>query len=100
VTGDRDRPGLLHSTPLCPRVTLTDWEYLGLPAYLNRSNRRMRTRMSGGVGGGVAGISPVTPYPDYSGTGPRETTGLTPFPAGTWVPGVAAKSKSLTVNSE
>jgi hypothetical protein len=27
------------------------WEFLGLPADLNRSNCRMRTRTSGGVGG-------------------------------------------------
>ena len=35
----------------CPRATSTGWESRGLPANLNHSNRRMRTRMSGGVGG-------------------------------------------------
>src|SRR5689334_19396937 len=35
------------STP----VTSTTWEYRDLPINLNLSNRRMRTRMSGGVAG-------------------------------------------------
>jgi hypothetical protein len=35
---------------------LTGWEYLGLSRNLNTTNRRMRTRMSGGVGGDVRAI--------------------------------------------
>ena len=40
------------SRPRCPRATSTVWESRGLLRNLNDSNRRMRTRTSGGVGGG------------------------------------------------
>ncbi|WP_200883823.1 group II intron maturase-specific domain-containing protein [Archangium violaceum] len=35
----------------CPRVSSTGWEFRDLPANLNLSNRRMRTRLSGSVAG-------------------------------------------------
>ena len=46
-----------RSESRCPRATTTDKESRGLPANLNCSNRRMRTRMSGGVGGERRGQS-------------------------------------------
>jgi len=36
----------------CPPARSTRWEFPDLAVNLNRPNRRMRTRMSGGVGGG------------------------------------------------
>jgi RNA-directed DNA polymerase len=40
------------SRPLCPRGTMTAWGCHGLRGDLDLPNRRLRTRMSGGVGGG------------------------------------------------
>jgi hypothetical protein len=42
---------------------LTSWVYPDSVRDLNLSNRRMRTRMSGGVGG-VTGENSRRPYPD------------------------------------
>src|SRR5690348_8610406 len=47
------------STP----VTSTTWEYRDLPINLNLSNRRMRTRMSGGVAGEQR--CAAAPYADH-----------------------------------
>ena len=47
----------------CRIATSTGLDYPGSPRDLNLSNRRMRTRTSGGVGG-VAGVDSRRPYPD------------------------------------
>ncbi len=49
VAGGRIRPNFL--TQPCQTRFLTSWESLGLPRDLNLSNRLVRTRMPGGVGG-------------------------------------------------
>ena len=45
------RTRLWQSTSPCPTSSSTSWGCPGLPRNLNSPNRRMRTRMSGGVGG-------------------------------------------------
>ncbi len=57
-------PTKLSKSP-CPANTSSpsEWFVWSDARYLNSPNRRMRTRMSGGVGGGQPG-SPAAPYPD------------------------------------
>src|SRR5712692_5551814 len=60
------RPDTSDCTPRCRTATSTGSEYRGLPANLNRPNRRKRTRTSGGVGGERTKDhnDPVTPIPN------------------------------------
>ena len=46
-----ERLRMARSILLFLSATSNNWEYQNLPRNLNFSNRRMRTRMSGGVGG-------------------------------------------------